>query len=279
MTLESSYAYCEEVARSRAKNFYYSFLLLPKQKRRAMCAVYAFMRECDDRSDGPEAALERVLEWRSDLAAALALGAPDYPVWPAFIDTARRYRIPEAYFQEMLDGVASDFEPRTIGTFDDLYRYCYRVASVVGLTIIHIFGFEEPRALELAEKCGIAFQLTNILRDVREDAAAGRVYLPAEELERFGVPAADLNQPHLTAPLRALLEFELGRAREYYSASRPLLKLVHRDSRHALWALMEIYRRLLDRIEAQGYPVLERRVSVPAREKIAILLRAWIGLC
>ncbi len=279
MTLESSYAYCEEVARSRAKNFYYSFLLLPKPKRRAMCAVYAFMRECDDRSDGPEAALERVLEWRSDLAAAVALGTPDHPVWPAFIDTARRYRIPEAYFHEMLDGVASDFEPRTIGTFDDLYRYCYRVASVVGLTIIHIFGFEEPRALELAEKCGIAFQLTNILRDVREDAAAGRVYLPAEELERFGVPAADLNQPHLTAALRALLEFELGRAREYYSASRPLLKLVQRDSRHALWALMEIYRRLLDRIEAQGYPVLERRVSVPAREKIAILLRAWTGLC
>ena len=279
MTLESSYAYCEEVARSRAKNFYYSFLLLPKQKRRAMCAVYAFMRECDDRSDGPEAALERVLEWRSDLAAALALGAPDHPVWPAFIDTVQRYRIPEAYFHEMLDGVATDFEPRTIGTFDDLYRYCYRVASVVGLTIIHIFGFEEPRALELAEKCGIAFQLTNILRDVREDAAAGRVYLPAEELERFGVPAADLNQPHLTAPLRALLEFELARAREYYSASRPLLKLAHRDSRHALWALMEIYRRLLDRIEAQGYPVLERRVSVPAREKIAILLRAWTGLC
>ena len=279
MTLESSYAYCEEVARGRAKNFYYSFLLLPGRKRRAMCAVYAFMRECDDRSDGPEAALERVLEWRSDLAAALALGAPDHPVWPAFIDTARRYRIPEAYFYEMLDGVASDFEPRTIGTFDDLYRYCYRVASVVGLTIIHIFGFEEPRALELAEKCGIAFQLTNILRDVREDAAAGRVYLPAQELERFGVRAADLNQPHLSAPLRALLEFELGRAREYYTASRPLLTLVQRDSRRALWALMEIYRRLLDRIEAQGYPVLERRVSVPAREKIAIMLRAWAGLC
>ena len=279
MTLESSYAYCEEVARGRAKNFYYSFLLLPRAKRRAMCAVYAFMRECDDRSDGPEAALERVLEWRGDLAAALTLGAPDHPVWPAFIDTARRYRIPEAYFQEMLDGVASDFEPRLIRTFDDLYQYCYRVASVVGLTIIHIFGFEEPRALELAEKCGIAFQLTNILRDVREDAAAGRVYLPAQELERFGVPAADLNQPHLTAPLRALLEFELGRAREYYTASRPLLKLVHRDSRRALWALVEIYRQLLDRIEAQGYPVLERRVSVPAREKIAIMLRAWAGLC
>jgi len=279
MTLESSYAYCEQVARGRAKNFYYSFLLLRRPKRRAMCAVYAFMRECDDRSDGPEAAPERVQQWRGDLIAALAGGAPAHPVWPAFIDTTRRYRIPEAYFHAMLDGVASDLEPRAIGTFEELYRYCYRVASVVGLTIIHIFGFDDPRALELAEKCGVAFQLTNILRDVREDAAAGRVYLPVEDLERFGVRSVDLNQPDLTAPLRALLEFELARAREYYSASRPLLKLVHRDSRHALWALMEIYRRLLDRIEAQGYPVLERRVSVPAREKIAILLRAWTGLC
>jgi phytoene synthase len=279
MTLENSYAHCEEVARARARNFYYSFLLLPNPTRRAMCAVYAFMRECDDRSDGPEAAPERVSEWRGGLTAALAGHAPDHPVWPAFIDTARRYRISEAYFYSMLDGVASDFEPHVIRTFDELYQYCYRVASVVGLTIIHIFGFEDPRALELAEKCGIAFQLTNILRDVREDAAAGRVYLPAEELERFGVPAADLNQPHLTAPLRAVLELELGRAREYYTLSRPLLTLVGRDSRRALWALMEIYSRLLDRIEAQGYPVLERRVSVPAREKLAIMLRAWAGLC
>ena len=279
MTLESSYAFCEQVARSRARNFYYSFLLLPKRKRLAMCAIYAFMRECDDRSDGPEAARERVEQWRCDLESALTGGAPANPVWPAFIDTVRRYRIPEGYFQSMIDGVASDFEPRTISTFDDLYRYCYRVASVVGLTIIHIFGFEDPRALELAEKCGIAFQLTNILRDVREDAAAGRVYLPAEDLGRFGVPISELNQPHLTPALRALLEFELGRAREYYIASRPLLKLVQRDSRPALWTLVEIYRRLLDRIEAQGYPVMERRVSLPAREKIAIVVRAWAGLC
>jgi phytoene synthase len=279
MTLESSYAYCEQVARRRARNFYYSFLLLRPPKRRAMCAVYAFMRECDDRSDGPGAAPGRVEEWRYELEAALGGYEREHPVWPAFVDTVRRYRIPEAYFQAMIDGVASDFEPRVINTFDDLYRYCYRVASVVGLTIIHIFGFEDPRALELAEKCGVAFQLTNILRDVREDAAAGRVYLPAEDLERFGVSAAELNEPHLTPALRDLLKFELERAREYYDASRPLLELVRRDSRRALWALMEIYRRLLERIAAQGYPVLERRVSLPAREKMAIVLRAGVGLC
>ena len=279
MTLECSYAHCEQVARNRAKNFYYSFLLLPRPKRRAMCAVYAFMRECDDRSDGPDASPERVQQWRAELADALAGRAPEHPVWPAFLDTTQRYGIPDTYFHEMLDGVASDFEPRQIRSFDELYRYCYRVASVVGLTIIHIFGFEDPRALELAEKCGVAFQLTNILRDVREDTAAGRVYLPDEDLKRFGVRRDDLNQAALNAPLRALLEFELGRARAYYEQSRPLLQMVHRDSRHALWALMEIYRRLLDRIDRQGYPVLERRVSLPVREKAAIVLRAWAGVC
>lgn len=278
-TLEESYAYCERISRERAKNFYYSFLLLPRSKRQAMCATYAFMRECDDRSDAPGATPESVVQWRADLDAALAGNLPDHPVWPAFADTARRYSIPARYFHEMIDGVASDLETRTIGTFEDLYRYCYLVASIVGLTIIHIFGFEDPKALELAEKCGIAFQLTNILRDVREDSGNGRVYLPEEDLARFNVNAEELNQPRLTPPLRALFEFEGARARKFYLESRPLLGLVHRDARSALWALMEIYRRLLDRIEVNGYPVLERRVSLPAREKIGIVLRAWLGVC
>jgi phytoene synthase len=244
-----------------------------------MCAIYAFMRECDDRSDGPAAALDRIVQWRAELDSALAGNLPEHPVWLAFVDTARRYDIPARYFQEMIDGVSSDFETRTIGTFDDLYRYCYLVASIVGLTIIHIFGFEDPKALELAEKCGVAFQLTNILRDVSEDSANGRVYLPEEDLARFAVGAQDLNQPRLTPPLRSLFEFESARARRFYVESRPLLDLVHRDSRSALWALMEIYRRLLERIEADGYPVLERRVSLPAHEKIGIVLRAWLGFC
>lgn len=279
MTLEQSHAYCERISRERAKNFYYSFLLLPRPKRQAMCAIYAFMRECDDRSDGPGAALEKVVQWRAELDAALAGDVPDHPVWPAFADTARRYNIPARYFHEMIDGVASDFETKTVATFDELYRYCYLVASIVGLTIIHIFGFEDPKALELAEKCGVAFQLTNILRDVREDAASGRVYLPSDELARFGVQPEELNQSRLTPSLRDLLQFEGTRARRYYDQSRPLLGLVHSDSRTALWALIEIYRRLLDRIQAEGYPVLERRVSLPAREKIGIVLRAWLGFC
>jgi phytoene synthase len=189
VTVEDSYAFCERVARSQAKNFYYSFLLLSRPQRRAMCAIYAFMRYCDDLSDA-EGIADRpaaIARWRADLDQTLAGNPTEHPVWPAFADAVQRYSMPHAYFYEMIEGVSSDLEPRRIGTFDELYRYCYQVASVVGLTIIHIFGFDSPDARRLAETCGIAFQLTNILRDVREDALNGRVYLPQEDLSRFGV--------------------------------------------------------------------------------------------
>jgi phytoene synthase len=277
ITIEESYRHVESVARKRAKNFYYSFLLLPRAKRRAMCAVYAFMRECDDRSDDPGASRDGLAEWRKALDAALAGAAPDHPVWPAFVDTARRFAIPHEYFHGMIEGVASDLEPRSIRTFEELYRYCYLVASVVGMTITHIYGFADRRALELAEKCGVAFQLTNILRDIGEDAANGRVYLPEEDLARFEVPREHLSARETSAQLRALLEFEAGRAREYYIVSRPLLDLVNKDSRAALWALMEIYRRLLERIEERDYEVLAGRARLSAREKTAVVLRAALG--
>jgi len=189
MTLEESSAWCERIARSEAKNFYYSFVLLSRPKRRAMCAIYAFMRYCDDLSDddGVPDKAAAIARWSSDLEAALAGRAGEHALWPAFIDAVNRYRIPHEYFRDMIAGISSDLMPRRIRTFDELYDYCYHVASVVGLTIIHIFGFESPDALRLAEKCGIAFQLTNILRDVSEDAGKDRVYLPAEDLARFGV--------------------------------------------------------------------------------------------
>mgnify|MGYP001172798490 CR=1 FL=1 len=268
--LERSYAYCESVARARARNFYYSFLLLPRPKRLAMCAVYAFMRRCDDLSDGAGASPAALAAWRAGLDQALAGQPAPGPLWPAFIDAARRYRIPPHLFHEMIDGVASDFERAEIATFDDLYRYCYLVASVVGLTIIHIFEFTDPRAGQLAEKCGVAFQLTNILRDVREDYEQNRIYLPLDERRRFGVERLD----RLTPELLELLRFQGRRARLYYDESRELLRLVHSDSRPALWALMEIYRRLLDRIERSGYDVLRRRIRLSAAEKIWILAQA-----
>lgn len=273
MTLEESYAWCEGVARSQAKNFYYSFLLLSKSQRRAMCAVYAFMRYCDDLSDDegiPDrpAAIGR---WRTDLSAALAGNPGETPVWPAFVDSVTRYKIPHQYFYDMIDGVSSDLEPRRIQTFDELYDYCYHVASVVGLTVIHIFGFQSQEALLLAEKCGIAFQLTNILRDVREDAEKDRVYLPAEDLARFAVSA-----PAFVPRERfiELMRFEGQRARDYYRESAPLVGLIDRGSQASLRALIGIYSRLLDRIEASDYDVLARRVRVPTWEKLWVLMRS-----
>ena len=168
--LEQSYRYCSAVARSKAKNFYYSFLLLTRNQRESMCAIYAFMRACDDLSDDPDIAGAAALaKWREELGRALEGHYGSHPCWPAFHDTVRRYHIPSHYFYDMIDGVSSDLEPRQIETFPELYHYCYQVASVVGLTIIHVFGYQSEHALELAEKCGVAFQLTNILRDVRED--------------------------------------------------------------------------------------------------------------
>jgi phytoene synthase len=272
--LEASYAYCVGIARARARNFYYSFLVLPKEKRLAMCAIYAFMRQCDDISDEPRtdgggrAALDA---WRAQLDDALAGQTGAHALWPAFADTASRYRIPARYFHEMIDGVGSDLEPRRIATFEDLYRYCYLVASVVGLTTIHIFGFEDARALGLAEKCGIAFQLTNIIRDVREDAENGRVYLPAEDLDRFGVRLEALRGHHTSGELQRLLEYEGQRAHRYYEEARPLINMVEADSRSALWALIEIYSRLLDRIAARHYDVMPANIRLSTVEKLSIL--------
>jgi len=273
MKVEESYTWCEGVARSQAKNFYYSFLLLSKPQRRAMCAIYAFMRYCDDLSDD-EAVPDRaaaIARWRMDLDAALTGCSGDHAVWPAFIDSVTRYRIPHQYFRDMIVGISSDLQPRRMQTFDELYDYCYHVASVVGLAIIHIFGFESETALPLAEKCGIAFQLTNILRDVREDAGKDRVYLTAEDLARFGV------SPETFEPrdrFRELMSFEAQRARVYYRESAPLIALIDARSRASMRALIGIYSCLLDRIVASDYDVLSRRVRVPTWEKLWVLMRS-----
>jgi phytoene synthase len=279
MTTEESYAFCERVARREAKNFYYSFLLLPRQQRQAMCAIYAFMRYCDDLSDGDGVGdrAAAIARWQCDLDTALRGGEPKHPLWIAFSETVNRFRIPHPYFFEMIEGVSSDLEPRSLRTFDELYDYCYHVASVVGLTIIHIFGFNSPEALKLAEKCGVAFQLTNILRDVREDAGNGRVYLPEEDLARFGVGQEALSAGTVSENLRELLAFEAARAHGYYRESAPLIEMVSPHSRASLRALIGIYSRLLDRITDSGYEVLTERVRVPAWEKVWILARSLVG--
>jgi phytoene synthase len=276
MTLEESYAQCRRVARTRARNFYYSFVLLSRAQRDAMCAVYAFMRICDDLSDEPGANRASIEQWRKALDGALEGRFGAHPVLPAFHGAVNRYTIPPRYFYEMIDGVASDIEPRRFETFAQLYRYCYQVASTAGLTTIHILGFDSPDALPLAEKCGIAFQLTNILRDIREDADRGRIYLPAEDLARFGVREEDIRGGVRTPEFIDLMDFEAARARRYYQESRPLLGLIDRRGRACLAALIAIYSRLLDRIESSNYDVFTRRISLPAWEKSWIVLRSLI---
>jgi phytoene synthase len=270
--LDRSYRHCREVARRRAKNFYYSFLLLRRDQRNAMCAIYAFMRYCDDLSDEPGATREPLDRWRVALDHALEGKYDGHPTLPAFHDAVRRYKIPHQYFYEMIDGVSSDLEPRRIQTFDELYRYCYQVASVVGMTTIHIFGFDSPDALALAEKCGVAFQLTNILRDVREDSEQGRIYLPAADLARF-----DVKELKRSPEFIELMRFEAARARSYYAESQPLLKMVDARSRSSLWALIEIYSRLLGKIEDADFDVLSRRIALSKAEKLWIVIRATLG--
>ena len=282
--LEASYAHCRGVAKTRAKNFYYSFVLLDAERKNAMCAMYAFMRYCDDLSDEPGATRVAIDRWREALTEAFA-GRPDVGlVWPAFLDAVALYQIPHAYFYDMIEGVASDLEgssTRRIQTFAELYEYCYRVASVVGLTTIHIFGFTSDEAkalaLPLAEKCGIAFQLTNILRDVKEDAELGRVYLPGEDLRRFGVTVEDLAKGLRTERFGALMEFQIARAQGYYAESRPLLGLVRPQARASLWAMIAIYSGLLQRIAESYYDVLRRRISLGVTEKVWIVARAAAG--
>jgi phytoene synthase len=281
LDVSASYRFCTQIAKKRAKNFYYSFLLLEKPQREAMCAIYAFMRECDDLSDDPATTdpvrlRQTVNDWRRRLDRALSGDVSGHALWPAFHDTVTRYRIPQRYFHEMIDGILSDLEPTAIQTFDQLYRYCYRVASVVGLTVIHIFGFRSPKALMLAEKCGVAFQLTNILRDVREDAGMHRVYLPQEDLERFGVSKEQLQSGVEDKRFRELMKFEVARARSYYESSAPLIELIDRKSRRSLWALRGIYLRLLRKIEQSDYNVLSRHINVAKPAKIGLLLWAFL---
>ncbi len=274
--LIASYRSAEAVARSRS-NFYYSFVVLPAEKRRAFCAVYAFMRYCDDISDG-DALLEDkrklLRNWRSRLDSAYSGDTAENPILPAFHDTVRNFSIPAEYFHWIIDGAEMDLNTHRYETFDSLYKYCFNVASAVGLVCIQIFGFGEECAKRYAEQCGIAFQLTNILRDIKEDAERGRIYIPAEDLEKFDYSAEELQQGVLDERFRKLMQFETERVREYYSAARKLLPLVERASKPALWAMIEIYQRILDRIVQRQFDVFRDPIHLARSEKVAIAFKA-----
>jgi 15-cis-phytoene synthase len=318
MQLRTAYAICRGIARSAAKNFYYGFLVLPRHKRNALSAVYAFMRHADDISDDDTPGVsiatkrQRLSDWQDALHRVLAGQPTDDPVLMAVADTQQRYKVPIELLDQLVIGTAMDLNedfppvqvPRPLNaplpfvvnqTLEDLYRYCYHVASVVGLVTIRIFGHsdhqkiagtnrvgapplptERNEAEKLAEETGIAFQLTNILRDVKEDALRGRVYFPADDLARHGLSAGDFVDVQDSARIRPLLAEYGERTREYYKSAERLLPLVDQDSRPALWALVEIYRRLLERIIAANYDVFGEKLRVPTIQKIAVLTRGLL---
>ena len=298
-SLNAAYVYCQKIAKREAKNFYYAFRVLPQHKRNAMCAIYAFMRRADDIADDESRSVaERravMREWMTAWRAS-TLNDADL-VFAAVRDTQRRFSISDELLEQLVRGTTMDLDDAVSGIvtvevtdsaapfqvydrFDDLYRYCYLVASVVGLVCIRIFGYADPRAEVLAEKVGIAFQLTNILRDVKEDAERHRIYLPLEDLKASHVEVKHLiltatgSMPATT--IKSLLKLEADRAMEYYRAADDLVPLLDADSRAAMWVLVTIYRELLERIVARRYDVFTERVSVPSSRKLAILARGAV---
>ena len=295
--LDAAYAQCRAIAKREAKNFYYAFVALPRPRRNAICAVYAFMRQADDLADDETVSLDerhaRLNAWLDQWHAAARGASTRDPVFLAVRDATARYSIPLSLLDDLVAGVAMDLDAAkdgatdTYATFADLYHYCYLVASVVGLVCIRIFGYSDPRAEKLAEETGIAFQLTNILRDVAEDAARNRVYLPLEDLKTHQVLLDSLlDRRPGSAPSaneRALLNDIGRRAENYYRSAHTLMPLIDRESRPALGVLVEIYHALLKRIEKADFDVFSKRASVPTAEKLTILVigmikMAWVRI-
>ena len=297
----AAYAFCREIARREAKNFYWAFRVLPRHKSDAMCAIYAFMRRADDISDDESKSLEARRQemmvwleaWRatslpdqtSSESAAVLPASADLTVFCALRDTQRRFSIPDSLLEELIAGTTMDLAPQlgdangvqTYATFEDLYRYCYLVASVVGLVSIRVFGYSDKRAEALAEETGIAFQLTNILRDVKEDIERGRVYIPLDLMDEFGETIPELRELAAGRPMterdRGMLATLAIRAERYYVAGRKLVPLLDRDSRAAMWVLMAIYHRLLGRIGERRMEVFAERITVPTTTKAFIFAR------
>jgi squalene synthase HpnC len=295
-SVPQSYEECHRIAKAARSNFYYAFFLLPKSKRDGLAALYAFMRLIDDVADEGNdlvakqrglakwrAALDQAITSREQLvdsnATVTSPGVLDgaSEVLPALVDTVKRRKIPARYLHDLISGAEMDLTLQTYATFERLKEYCYRVAGTVGLTCTHVFGFSDPRALDLAEKLGLAFQLTNIIRDVHEDYTLGRVYLPAEDLQRYGVSEQDFGGAGATLGVRELLRFEADRAWTCYEQGSALLNLIEPESRPALWLLVHTYSALLARIEGLDFAVFGERVRLSKAEKMLFIAQARFG--
>jgi squalene synthase HpnC len=274
-----SYAECNRIARAAHSSFYVAFYGLRREKRNALCALYAFMRLVDNVSDEPgdlESKRRGLARWRGWLDEAVAGKTDGHVILPALADTMARFQIPARYFHDLILGAEMDLTVTRYATFDRLSEYCYRVAGTVGMTCLHVFGFRDPHAPDLAERLGLAFQLTNIMRDVRSDYELGRVYLPQEDLARFGLRDESLAGP-LNGQLRNLLEFEADRAWRLYEEGAALVQQVDADSRATLWALVRTYSALLARIEQRDFDVFSGRISLSSAEKLQYLLAAGMN--
>ena len=284
MDLTEAYRECERITWSQARNFAYGIRLLPPAKRRGLAAIYAFARRIDDIGDGTMPAEQKVADLGQARRAVLDLGAPGLPGDPVLIALAgvqRDFPVPMEAFSELIDGCVADVRGTSYKTFDDLLWYCRCVAGSIGRLSLGIFGTRQNarHAAELADSLGVALQITNILRDIREDYASGRVYLPAEDLAKFEVDPVALAAPDPSAMvgLARLIEFEAERARDWYATGLRLLPMLDRRSAACTGAMAGIYRRLLERIAAQPAAVLHGRMSLSGREKAMVAVKALAG--
>jgi phytoene synthase len=266
--------YCQQRAAKSGSSFYYSFLFLPPERRRAITALYAFCREVDDVVDevsDPGVARSKLAWWRGEIAAAYA-GTPQHPVARALVPVVAAYGLPQEHFQAVIDGMAMDLERARYLDFADLETYCHRVAGVVGLLSAEIFGYSQPATRGYARDLGIAFQLTNIIRDVGEDARRGRVYLPQADLARHGVTASELLQRRESDAFRAMMAEQVDRARTWYARALEQLPSVDRRAQRPGLIMAAIYRSLLEEIERERFAVLDQRIALTPLRKLWI---AW----
>lgn len=281
MTPAEAHAYCKAVARRSGSNFYYSFLFLPLARREAMYTVYAFCKEVDSAVDDapPGSEPREVLRrWRAELAAAYR-GSPTYPVTISLAEHARRLEIPQDYFEDLIRGVEMDLTTSRYATFDDLSLYCYRVASVVGLICLKVFGTLSPDARAYAINLGMAFQLTNILRDLGTDADRGRIYLPQQDLERFGYGEEELLKKTYSTAFIDLMQYECARARAFYEKARTVAASLPSDDQRTLTVaemMRGVYVRILNRIERCDYRVFGARVTIAPAYRLAIAAGVWL---
>lgn len=268
-----------EKTKKSKSSFYYSFLFMPKRKREAMFSVYAFCRETDDLVDNepdPDKARHALDAWRREIDACFE-GRPTHPIAMSLRNTLDEFPMPAEYFHGLIDGCEMDLVHTRYRTFGELYEYGYRVASLVGLICIEIFGYRSPQTKDYAVNLGMALQLTNILRDVGEDAERGRIYLPLEDLERFGCPEADLLNAVRSPAFAELMAFQAQRAESFYAKAMEHFEKRDRDLLYPAEIMRRIYHRLLERIVKADYNVFQQRVRVPNREKIRLAMQTWLA--